>query len=433
MELCRAVRQGVVSIGKGFEEIGRGFQRLQGGLSDAGIVEADAEENYPQSAADVTGRYQRLRTEVIRGLRNNREKSDDSSQFLEDFIRDFKPGVILTDGTSLSRRGVESVTLISGDSLAADRIREIMITLQLVDTVARDLDGTSPLRAVYELAQSGGRMDSREMNPHAVDVLERYRLGKISSDLGWSDVSPSLPIQVPYRKQSFILDPEVVAVAKSGIMLEGDNELVLRNPERPERDQRLEMLREINDKIARVLGETLSANEVLVGLIEPRLSKTGSDLITLRNWREKALIAREDGGPYEWRQPTDGERAAIDQRCGPLSDRLAADSIRSVALRLEQLIPQAQEFEALYDHVSKGTVLSNDTALLLESHGLGTTFYRGSSGPDTQLGIAFEKGVVEVLLSGACWIPNQDGGFLGLLNPEEAPPSGTHHSVSPTP
>ena len=401
-----SVRRGVDKIGQGVEGIARGFEARAGRLPGAGAVPADSDEHYSEEAG--------------RGKRGSGEGSGKYNPIadLRSLIEDFQPGSILNDGTSLSQSGDKPITLISGDPLSAGRVREIMITLQTVDTVARDSDGTSPLRAIYDVAQMGGRVQISAINRHDIDVLERYQLGKISRNLGWSDVSPLLPIQVPYQRQSFVLDPDVVSVARSGLMLEGDTQLGLRNPERPERDERLENIGKVNNEIARVLEEALPADQVLVDLIEPRLSKTGSDMITLRNWRKSLLLARESE-PYEWKLPTEAELHAIQQRFGSLSDRLSADNIRSVALRLEQLIPKAQQFEALYDHVSKGATLPNSTALLLESYGLGTAFYRGSSGSNTELGIQFKKGVVEVLLAGACWIPNQDGGFLGLSNPEQ--------------
>lgn len=402
-----SVRQGFDKIGQGVEGIARGLEALAGRLPAAGAVPADSDENYSE--------------ESRRGKRRSGEGSGKYNPIpdLRSLIEDYLPGTILIDGTSLSQSGDKPITLISGDPLSATRIREIMITLQIVDTVAPDSDGTSPLRAIYDVAQMGGRVQISAINRHDVDVLERYQLGKISSNLGWSDVLPLLPIQVPYQRQSFVLDPDVVSVARSGLMLEGDTQLGLRNPERPERDESLDKIGEVINRIARLHEKELPADQVLFDLIKPRLSKTGSDMITLRNWRESLLLARGEGEPYERKTPTDSEVHAIQQRFGSLCDRLSADSIRSVALRLELLISRAPQFEELYNHVSNGTTLSNSTALLLESYGLGTAFYRGSSGSNTELGIQFKKGVVEVLLAGACWFPNQDGGFLGLFNPEK--------------
>jgi|GEM_PF-4919392 len=404
-DLGEGLREGLQSVGKGLVKIDQWCKASLGWLPNGGVVAADDAEVY-------SAKYRR----------GNGSVSYDPSDDLRQLIEDFPPGSILTNRTSLSKSGDEPITLISGDSVTAERVREIMITLQVVDLVGRDSDGASPLGALLAIAEAGGRVDVGEIGRHDKDVLTRYGLGE-NFRLQWPEVASPMSFPIPFVKPSFIVDPDVVAVVKSGVVVDSNGVIFLRNPERPERNESFEQKQKACEEIFNMLEEIVPSNRVLLS-DENVLTQTGNDPVQLRQWYANP---RRDGQENsEWGGfscLTEQQVSSIKERFGPLPEQLPSEQVRSIALRLEMLVPMSSNdyFLNMYDHIVKGKDLSRETALTIESLGLGKAFYQGSSKPETKLGIHFEKGVVEVLLAGTFWV--QVGHELSpvMTNPEQQP------------
>jgi hypothetical protein len=399
--LSEGLRQGLRSLGEGLVEVDKRCKAYFGLLPNGGVVAADDAEVY-------SAKYRR----------GNGSVSYDPSDDLRQLIEDFPPGSILTNRTSLSKSGDEPVTLISGDSVTAERVREIMITLQIVDTVARNSDGASPLRALLDIAEAGGRVDIDKIGDHDKDVLSRYGLGK-TFRLQWPEVASPMSFPIPFVKPSFIVDPDVVAVVKSGVVVDLNDELILRNPERPERLEYIEKIGDFLEGEATYREGKLPSTRALCYDLSS-LSKIGNNSIDLRQWNANPLGEGEENSPLGFPRLSEQQVSSISERFGPLSGQLPSEQVRSIALRLEVLV-QFESFLELYEHIVEREKLSRNTALLIESLGLGKAFYQGSSKPETKLGVQFEKGVVEVLLAGACWFHNSNDPFLGMTNPERQP------------
>jgi hypothetical protein len=224
---------------------------------------------------------------------------------------------------------------------------------------------------------------------------------------------------IPLVKPSFIVDSDVVAVVKSAVV-DSNGGIVLRNPERPERKEVIEKIGEIWAQEATRREGNLPPSRVLEYDYSV-LTQTGNNPIDLRQWYANPLEEGQENSPWRgFRRLTQQQTSSIKERFGPLSEQLPSEQVRSIALRLELLVSASENsvFSKMYDHIVEGEELSRDTALSIESLGLGKAFYQGSSKPETNLGIQFEKGVVEVLLAGACWFRNGNDPFLGITNPE---------------
>jgi len=390
--LSEGLRQGLRSLGEGLVEVDKRCKAYFGLLPKTGVVAADDAENYTNSDA------------------------------LRELINDFQPGYILSNGTTLSKSGDDPITLISGDSVTAERVREIMITLQIVDSVARRPDGASPLGALLAIAEAGGRVDVGEIGRHDEDVLTRYELGK-TLRLQWPEVASPMSFPIPFVKPSFIVDPDVVAVVKSGVVVDSKGGIIIRNPERPERDESFEKKQKAREELVICLEKTVPPNRALFS-DESVLSQTGNNPIKLRQWDANSLGDGEENSQWGgFSRLTQQQVSSIKERFGPLSQQLPSEQVRSIALRLEILVPMSSNdyFLNMYDHIVEGKELSRETALSIESLGLGKAFYQGSSTKETKLGIHFEKGVIEVLLAGAFWVQVVHELSPKMANPEQQP------------
>jgi hypothetical protein len=205
-------------------------------------------------------------------------------------------------------------------------------------------------------------------------------------------------------------------------VVDSNGGIVLRNPERPERDESFEKKQKAREELVIHLEKTVPPNRVLFS-DESVLTQTGNNPIELRQWHANPLGEGEENSLWGFPRLTEQQTSSINERFGPLSEQLPSEQVRSIALRLEILVSASENsvFSKMYDHIVEGEELSRETALLIESLGLGKAFYRGSSKPETNLGIQFEKGVVEVLLAGARWFHNSNDPFLGITNPEHEP------------